>query len=38
MSRAAEIAVLRDAFMHSREQLANDIRKLGIEAGDTMQI
>ena len=24
--------------MHSREQLANDIRKLGIEAGDTMML
>ena len=26
------------AFMHSREQLANDLRTLGIEAGDTMML
>ena len=29
---------LGDAFVHAREQLANDFRKLGMEAGDTLML
>src|SRR3984893_12059025 len=32
------MGVPRGAFMHSREQLANDLRTLGIEGGDTMML